>query len=48
MLPGRELTIDSTLKLLLRHRWLLIVARVPRHLGGLLYSAAAEPVRPTR
>ena len=38
MLPGRELTIDSTLKLLLRRRWLLIVPLFLGMLGGLLYS----------
>ena len=38
MLPGRELTIDSTLKRLYRQRWLLIVPLFLGVLGGLLYS----------
>jgi LPS O-antigen subunit length determinant protein (WzzB/FepE family) len=38
MLPGRELTIDTTLKLLYRQRWLLIVPLFLGVLGGLLYS----------
>ena len=45
MLPGRELTIDSTLKTLLRRRWLIIVPAFLGVLGGLLYlPIAAEPV----
>ena len=38
MLPGRELTIDSTLKMLRRRQWLLIVPLFLGILGGLLYS----------
>jgi polysaccharide chain length determinant protein (PEP-CTERM system associated) len=38
MLPGRELTIDSTLKMLLRQRWLLVVPLFLGVMGGLLYS----------
>jgi polysaccharide chain length determinant protein (PEP-CTERM system associated) len=38
MLPGRELTIDSTLKMLHRQRWLLIMPLFLGVLGGLLYS----------
>src|SRR5512137_891507 len=38
MLPGRELTIDSTLKVLRRHRWLVIGSLYLGIMGGLLYS----------
>jgi len=38
MLPGRELTIDATLKLLRRRPWLLIVPVFLGVMGGLLYS----------
>ena len=38
MLPGRKLTIDWTLKVLLRQRWLLIGPLLLGVLGGLLYS----------
>jgi polysaccharide chain length determinant protein (PEP-CTERM system associated) len=38
MLPGRQLTVDSVLKLLKRSRWLLIVPLFLGALGGLLYS----------
>ena len=38
MLPGRELSIDSTLKLLVRRRWLFIVPLFLGVVGGLLYS----------
>jgi polysaccharide chain length determinant protein (PEP-CTERM system associated) len=38
MLPGQELTIESTLKLLRRCRWLLIVPSFFGIMGGLLYS----------
>ena len=38
MLPGRELTIDSTLKTLARQRWLVIVPLFLGVMGGLLYS----------
>jgi polysaccharide chain length determinant protein (PEP-CTERM system associated) len=38
MLPGREPTIDSTLKLLRRGRWLVIGSLYLGVLGGLLYS----------
>jgi len=38
MLPGQELTVDLVLKLVRRHRWLLIVPSFLGVLGGLLYS----------
>ena len=38
MLPGRELTIDSMLKVLRRRRWLFIAPLFLGVLGGLLYS----------
>ena len=38
MIPGRELTIDSTLKTLVRRRWLFIVPLFLGVMGGLLYS----------
>jgi len=38
MLPGREFTIDSALKLLLRRRWLFIGPLFLGVVGGLLYS----------
>ena len=38
MLPGQELSIDLILKLLRRHRWLLIGPLFVGVLGGLLYS----------
>ena len=38
MLPGRELTIDSALKVLRRRRWLFIGPLFLGVLGGLLYS----------
>ncbi len=38
MLPGRELTIDSTLKMLRRQQWLIVVPLFLGILGGLLYS----------
>jgi len=38
MLPGRQLTIDSTIKLLRRWWWLLVLPLFVGVLGGLLYS----------
>ncbi len=38
MLPGRELTVESTLKLLRRWWWLLVLPLFAGILGGLLYS----------
>jgi len=38
MLPGRQHTIDSTLKMLLRRRWLIVGPLFLGALGGLLYS----------
>jgi polysaccharide chain length determinant protein (PEP-CTERM system associated) len=38
MLPGRQLTVDSVLKLLRRSRWLLVAPLFLGVLGGLLYS----------
>ncbi len=38
MVPGRELTIDSVLKALLRRRWLLVGPLFLGVMGGLLYS----------
>jgi polysaccharide chain length determinant protein (PEP-CTERM system associated) len=38
MLPGRELTFDSVLRMLQRRRWFLIVPLFLGVMGGLLYS----------